>query len=487
MTTTAIDPAVRPRTTRLPLLQRFGYACGGLVDGTALHPLNIFLLFYLTNVCGLPGALAGIAIAIGLAVDAVVDPLIGSLSDHSRSRLGRRLPFMLAALVPVAIAFTLLFSLPSGLNQTGLFILLAGASIALRVSVSLFLLPHQALGAELTDDYAERSSIMTLRWALFMIGGVSGIGLGFGVFFTGPEGLMQRDQYTPFALTLSAIILVGGLIAARTAWVTRGREHVAVGPKPSGLVVFRDLGEVFRSKSFRALFFGTLLFFMGFGVNSVLGLHANTYFWGLNAQQTQWVTLALFGGLLIGAPTVGPILRRSEKRTILLVAMVLLLLAQAAPVALRLAGLLPLSGGSLAGFLIACTFLNGAMLAWAAIASAAIMPDAADEHELLFGSRKEGLYFAGIAFANKAASGFGTFIAGLVLQVVVMGPAPGHGEAAQALTANGATLIGLAYGPGAALLSAAALVTLATYRISKDRQADILTQLATRRAANPAL
>lgn len=226
--------AAAARAHRLPLRQKLGFAAGGLVDGTALHPLNIFLLFYLTSVAGMAPGLAGAAIAAGLVVDAVADPLIGSVSDHCRSRLGRRLPFMLGSLLPIALSLILLFSLPSSLAGVGLFAWVAFLSVALRVSVSLFLLPVTALGAELTDDYRERSTLMTLRWFFFMSGGIAGLLLGFGLFFAGPQGLMARGQYTPFAIALSLIIIGGGLVACWTALTTRGREHPPTAEAHSG-------------------------------------------------------------------------------------------------------------------------------------------------------------------------------------------------------------------------------------------------------------
>src|SRR3546814_20968112 len=82
--------------TRGPLGWRLklAYAGGQLVEGIANNSLSVFLLFYVTAVCGLPGALAGAALAAGMVVDAVMNPIIGSLTDGWRSRFGRRLPLM---------------------------------------------------------------------------------------------------------------------------------------------------------------------------------------------------------------------------------------------------------------------------------------------------------------------------------------------------------------------------------------------------------
>src|SRR6185437_11617958 len=97
------------------------YGSGSMVSDTMAFGLNTLLLFYLTIVCGLSGSAAGIALGLTLVVDSCIDPLVGSLSDNSRSRHGRRHPFMLAAAIPTALAFGLLFSIPAGLTGIGLF------------------------------------------------------------------------------------------------------------------------------------------------------------------------------------------------------------------------------------------------------------------------------------------------------------------------------------------------------------------------------
>src|SRR5258708_24128776 len=143
--------ATRDQSARLALPIKLGYAAGQFVDGIVNNALSVFLLFYVTAVCGLPGGLAGVALSLGIIVDAVMDPAIGAWSDGSRSRLGRRLPFMLAGLLPTAVTFVLMFKLATNLCQWVLFLLLALLSIILPISTSLFILPYHVVGAEHSD------------------------------------------------------------------------------------------------------------------------------------------------------------------------------------------------------------------------------------------------------------------------------------------------------------------------------------------------
>ncbi len=473
--------AVELRSIRLGLGQRLGYATGGLVDGTVLGTLNLFLLYYVTAVCGLSGSLAGAAIAAGLVIDAVADFMIGVWSDGARTRFGRRLPFMLPALPIIVLSLIGLFSAPTGLGSLGLFVWIAALSTCLRVSTSLFFLPHTALGAELSDDYSERSSIMALRWLFNMLAGVIAMVIGFGLYFGGSQGLLNRAGYTPFAATIAAVIVIGGLSSSRAAWGTRAREHNASSHGEGGNLL-AQIKEMAASLSFRTLFFGSLLFFIGFGASSSLMLHAYTYFWALTGPQVQSVTTGLMVGLLLGGPVGGKLLSSFEKRSVVVGGIGVMLILLAAPPLLRLAGALPLLSLRLTVLLTVTTVISGVATACTAIGLTSALADAADEHELSFGSRREGLYYAGWAFASKAASGLGTLIAGITLQAIGF---PSHlAENAVGklqLSEHTIALLGAAAGPGAALVSATGLIVLLRYRIDRRRHAAIIVELASRK------
>jgi GPH family glycoside/pentoside/hexuronide:cation symporter len=472
------------RLAPLPFGIKIGYSLGQVLDGIVSQSLSIFLFFYVTAVCGLPGGLAGIALATGLGVDAVMDPLIGSASDGLRSRLGRRLPFMLVGLPAVAILFVAIFTLPTGLSTTMLFLWVMVLSVLLRIAMSLFILPYQALGAELSDDYLERNSIMTWRWALGVLGTVVAVMLGFAVFFRGADGTLNRAGYTPFALTLAALFVIGGLVSLRTISTTLDRQHPAAASKGGlHLRVGRELREVFGNRSFRVLFVSALLFFSALGTHSTLGLHVNTFFWRFKPAQTQMVTLAIFIGLVLGAPLASPMIKRLEKRTVLLIGLVGLGVADTAPAALRLLGLFPFEGATLMWVLSGIVFVGGVLLAAAAIAFASMMADAADEHEHLFNARREGLYFAGWSFAGKAAAGVGALIAGMVVQLIHFPTdLAAKGGAAAVLPQSTIDALGFFYGPGAGLLYVGAIIATLRYKLDAKAHAAIMNDLRDRRA-----
>lgn len=473
------------RAERLPLGRKLGYASGQLVELVVSSMLNVFVLFYVTAVCGLPGWMAGLALGAGLVVDAIMEPMIGSLSDGWRSRFGRRVPFMVVGLIPILVCFNLIFALPSNFGEVALFLWLMLLSVSLRIALSFYTLPYQALGAELTDDYTERTSIATWRWGIGIMGTVAVIVLGYGVFLSGPDGMSRRADYLPLTLTLSLIILGSSLVAIKTGLATLDRQHETVAP--SKAIFSRLLGEVlevFRNQTFVVLFISSLLFNIGAGVSQALALHLGTFFWKLDAGAMQALALAAVLGLAAGAPVAAPLVQRLEKRTMLLAGKTGMFICSALPVTLSLMGLMTLTGGALTLFLAVVAFLGGASMGVSIISFLSIVADAADEHEHLFGTRREGLYFAGWSFASKSATGAGVLIAGMVLQAIHFPTNLAEkGLAADALPAETVRLLGIAGGPGAGMLSIVAISFILLYRLDKRKHTQIMEDLKGRRLA----
>jgi GPH family glycoside/pentoside/hexuronide:cation symporter len=476
-------PAPTPPRERLPLGLQLQYAGGAIVEGVAGTAVGTFLLFYLTSVAGLSGAQAGAALALGIIVDAVVDPAIGASSDDLRSRLGRRLPFMLVGLPVLAVAMALLMGLPAGWSKSATFACATGLSIATRVSLSLYAIPHQAVAAELTEDYTERSVLLAWRWAVQTLASVATVVVGFDLFFSGPGGVTRRAAYAPFGLTLAAMIVVGGLIGAAAVWFTRSRQHVPPPePRRGAFAILHDMAEVFRSRSFWALAGCGLLVLAGLGVQGSLGIHANTWFWRLAPSQLQILPLLTLAGIMAGTPMAVPLTRLLGKRILVVAGLIALCLLLLLPPLMRIAGLLPLEGMPLVAVLGASLAVVGAMVAVATVALGSMLADATDEHEYLFGSRREGLYFSAWLFAGKAANGLGVLVAGLLLQVVRF-PAhiPAGAVIAPLLPKATLTTFGLLYSIGPALLVLGSIACIAFYRLDATRHAEILAALHARR------
>ena len=402
-----VDRAVSPGAPRLVPSKRIKviYALGQVAQSGGFEAAIGFIFFYYTAVLGLSGSLVGAALAISLAFDAVVDPVIGSISDSVRSRLGRRLPVMIAAIPFVALSMGLLFSPPIHLGRTALFAWLTVTSIAVRSAISAFNVPYIALGAELADGYAERSSVVAYRTLVGIFSNVAVIAVAFTLFFSGPGGLLRREGYPGLGWAVALFMLVGMTLCC--AGIAR---HAASLPRPvatSGNLVTRlpgEMREIFANPSFRLLFASAVIFWVAVGANGALGSHAAIFVWKLPAALLQFTSYAVLLGALIGVPLVPLLQRRLEKKTVVNIGLGMIILSWLVLPVLRVTGAFTLTGPPVLGALCALAVVGGIGIGLAVIAYPSMMADAADEHELTFGSRREGLYFAGLGFAAKASS-----------------------------------------------------------------------------------
>ena len=473
---------LRRRPLGLSLLTLYG--SGAVADAVVQAALASLLFFYLTAVCGLSNSLTGVSLFVALVVDAVADPLVGSISDNSWTRWGRRHPFMLAGAVPVAIALGLLFSIPAGLSGLGLFAYVTVVSIGLRVSQSVIVLPYMALGAELSDDYAERTNIVAARALFTVVGTIACLVIGLQVFLGGPHGLFHRAAYAPFGWVIGGVAMAGMLLAAIGTLPALPRLH-RVAPKTGSLVgrLVRDIAELFGNRSFVILFLTVLLLFTGVGTAGTLGLHAMKFFWKLPQGAIQAVSLAAPLGLLIGVPFSVFVSNRFEKRWVVIASLAILTAYNAIMPVLKIAGLLP-DGRALWALLAGLALVAGAVTACAGIGFQSMMADAADEHESLFGTRREGLYFAGLNFAGKAATGLGALVAGVGLDVIGFPTnLAAKAEPTLAIAAPILTRLGLVIGPGVAVIYALATVIFLGYRLDRRAYAGIQETLEARRRA----
>jgi GPH family glycoside/pentoside/hexuronide:cation symporter len=472
------DASAAARRAPLGVRFKFLYGAGALVEGTTTAALTFFLLFYLTSVCGLSGTAAGTALLVGLLIDAFADPIIGLMSDSTRSRLGRRYPYLLFSIVPLAIGFALLFSIPSSLGGFGLLAYATLCAMAVRIGQSFFNLPYVAVGAEVSDDYHERSSIVAYRISFSMLGTFAAISLGLSWFLAGPSGLLDRAAYVPFAWTLAAIVVVGGLAAA---FATRGvadRMHPPTpleGPLVAGF--FRELRDVFRNRSFVLLFIAVLAFFVAQGMAGALAIHLNSYFWKLSAEGVQLILIGATLGPFIGAPLAAVLSRRIEKKSLVIGSFAIFILAQLWPPIAGIAGWMP-TGSLRTGILFANAVTGGVALIGAAIGAQSMMADAADEHEHRFGVRREGLFFSGLSLAGKAAVGLGGFLAGTALDLIAFPSATAaKGQLSGAVLRD----LGLIAGPLPALITLIAPLVLLGYGLTRKRHAEILAEIERRR------
>ena len=470
---------------------KVSYGVGQAAEGIKNAAFNVFVFFYYTQVLGLPTVYTGIAIGIALAVDSITDPLIGSLSDNWQGKHGRRHPFIYASILPLGLAFVGLFN-PPELGEFSLFLWLTVFSVATRAMMTLYYVPHVSLGAELTDDFNERTEVVAFRYFFSYVGGILTYGIGFLYYF--PDTQFNAEAYGPFGITLSLLMMASVLL---TAIGTRGRIPHLPASRASDdkispwSVLKKTLSEIRSSltnQSFRWLFSGVLIVFAMVGVDNALNLHMNTYFWELQGQGNLYFFAATPVGALLGTAFASTFTRWFDKKPSVIIGTLCWALCQVIPVVLRLLGWFPENGtDELLVTLIVIKFVQGFGAVQALIAFNSMVADVVDEHELITGLRQEGIFFSSVSFSNKMTSGIGTVAAGFALALIDW-PTGADVQTAADIGAETIAWLGLIYGP---IVSGFALVCVycySKYGLNRQRHADIVAELAVLRTerAQPA-
>ena len=158
---------------KIKLSTRLIYGTGDFYGGASVTIISMLFLFFLTDVVGMRAIYAGFVIFIGRMIDAVTDPLMGNISDRTRSRWGRRSPYFLFFAVPVGISFSLLWMKVGFDSQLLTFIYYAAAYSLFSIVFTAVMVPYAALAPELTTDYNERTTLISTRMAFSIIGALS--------------------------------------------------------------------------------------------------------------------------------------------------------------------------------------------------------------------------------------------------------------------------------------------------------------------------
>jgi Na+/melibiose symporter-like transporter len=469
---------------KIALGSKLAFGVGQMAEGLKNFSFNAFVLFYYSQVLDVPASLCGLMLFIALAFDAVTDPLAGSLSDHWKSKRGRRHPFMYASALPLGLAFWGLFA-PPDLSTAGLAGWLLVFSVLTRGAMTLYHVPHLALGAELTENFEERTSIVAFRQAFGYVGALTSAAIGFGYYFSDSMGGRTNSAtYPDFAVIISVLMIVTIWLSA---WGTR--KEIPFLPKASvhasGNVVGRllhDLGAAFENSSFRWLFAGVLIVFVMVGVNIALDIYINQYFWELLSSQFLLLSAAPLIGMIIGTPFVRPLHHHFDKRAGLVLGTAGWATLQIIPIALRLLGWFPENGSAvLFPTLMAFKFLQGMIVQQALVSFGSMMADVADEHELASGRRTEGIFFGAVAFSGKMSSGLGTFLAGVGLDLIAF-PRGAHIVSAADVAPQTILELGILVGPVVAGFGVVSVWCYTHYHLNRERHAEIISDLQKARA-----
>ena len=466
---------------------KVSYASGTLAFSVKDLAFSTFVLIYYTGVVGVPGTTAGAIIAISLAWDAISDPLVGSISDNLRTRWGRRHPLMAISGIPLGICLWCLFNVPTGLTQQGVFWWMLISCLALRTFQTLYTVPYLALGAELSTDYGERSSLAGLRTSLGWLSGILLAVYTWGYLFIGTEeldGRLIRENYERFGAA-GAVLIIG--FTTFCTWTTaRYIPHLPQGAGETTALDLKTLGQdilrALGNRNFRTLFFVLLTLGIGTGLNGALGTHVATYYWELTTDQLSFNSLFALAPILIMMVAMQSLNARFEKQQILRLCLLGLMLNSLWLVPGRLLGLLPGNGSDvLFGLILLQGAVAVALIIWLQTVGSSIIADIADEQELATNARQEGVFFAAQGFSFKFVTGIGLLLGGTTIELVGIPANAAPGSLAPDVLFN----LGIVMGPIMALLLLIPYLIARQIRTSKAEHARIRTLLDARANSQP--
>jgi len=403
------------------LAAKLMYGFGTVAYGVKDNGFNYLLLLFYNQVLGLPARLVGLAIMIALVVDGFVDPLIGHLSDHLHSRLGRRHPFMYASALPVALVYYLLWNPPATPDHGVLFAYLLITAIIVRMLIACYEIPSAALISEMTQDYDQRTSLVAYRFFFGVLGAVFIGVLAFAVYLqpskTESVGMLNRAGYHGYSIAAAFVMFAAIIIS--TAGTHRFIPYLRAAPAKRTFNFSAEVKEVRAALANRGLLamLGTGCFgSMAAGIVATLSIYFATYFWRLSPDQLSLISLSSLVSAVFALLLARVLSQRFDKKPAALATAIAALLLAPISTALRLLHFFPDNASpALFPLILGITVIHTTLSLLSATLLTSMLADTIEENEIRNRQRSDGLYFAAAFFVQKCVSGLGIFASGVVL------------------------------------------------------------------------
>jgi Na+/melibiose symporter-like transporter len=471
-----------PREAPLGFSTKLNQGIGAIPDTVKNWVFNTFILLFYNQILGVEAFHISLVLAVAIVFDAVTDPLVASYSDNLQSRWGRRHPLMMFASLPLGIGIFAIFVPPVELSQAQLLGWLLMFVILTRGLMTLFFVPWAAIAAELSDDYHERTSVMSYRYAVGWIIGVSFPFFIYSFVMTGsaeyPVGQLNPAGYPVMALCAGLLLSLGAMATTlltmkEIPFLRQHKTETEFGFRGTVSQLFLAL----QNRQFALIFVIMIMIGALAGVTANINIYMTTFFWGLNTEDLRWFVLSALGAVL-AFPLVAFIQRKWDKKEILLLCAYVSLFDGIALVLLRFADLLPDNGDPLLLALLVGAGIFGAGIAVVqGIISSSLLADVLDDHELRTGMRQEGMFYAAISFSGKAVSSVGIVMGGMIISAIQFPANMAPSEVPEALIFK----LGLVVGVVVPLLYLVPISLIHRYRITREVHAEIQRALEERR------
>ncbi|TVP61581.1 MAG: MFS transporter [Leptolyngbya sp. LCM1.Bin17] len=393
----------QPKT--FSLLGKLAFGAGDIGPGMTANLLAFSFLIFLTTAAGLSPVAAGSVLAIGRIWDAINDPFIGYMSDRTRTRWGRRYPWMVLGALPFGLSFFLMWVVPAWDSEMARFAYYVVISLLFQVFYTVINLPYATLTAELTKDYDERTELTAFRLASSLFGAISALALGL-VITQIIDDLQQQYWILGAVVSILAVIpLLLCVVGTYPYAVQRGALQPATTDDQTDLNLFQQIKIVFSNRAF--LFVVGLYLFAWLALQmtaSIIPFYA-TFWMGLDSYFL--AALLVQGTAIFMMYFVNRLSRRLGKQEIFYIGIGTWVIAQIA--------LFFIQPGQVAALYLLCVVVSFGV-ATAYVVPWAMLPDVIELDELQTGQRREGVFYAFMTLLQKVGLGLGLFLVSLALQ-----------------------------------------------------------------------
>lgn len=382
---------------KLQIKEKVGYAFGDFAANIVFQTVMIFLMYYYTDIFGIPVAAVGTLFLISRIWDAINDPMMGAISDRTKSKYGRFRPWIKWTAFPFGIMAVLMFTTPD-FSVTGKIIYAYVTYILMMMIYTANNIPYGALSAVMTSDPIERTSLNSYRFVFGQSAGLMVQGLTLPLIAL----LGAGDKQLGYQLTMGLFAAIAVILFYVTFYNTKERIEP---PKEQSTPLKEDLKDLIHNRPWIILFLMGLVTFIFLSMRIAVGLYYFQYYVG---DQSLFSMFAVLGtlGLIIGIPLSKPLTKKFGKRNTYIMSNALSGIAV-------LALFIPSPDQWKWAYAISALvgFFNGpgVPILWAMYA------DTADYAEWKFGRRATGIVFSAATFGQKFGWGIGGAITGWLL------------------------------------------------------------------------
>lgn len=412
-----------------PTKDMIGYSTGEVANSLVANGIFGFAMIYYTDALGLSPTWAGWAMSIAVLWDAISDPLMGHISDNTRSRFGRRHQYMLFGGLAMVVSFFFIWMVPSVFksNEISLFWYLVMMNIIFRTAYTVFIVPMTALGFEMCQDYTGRTKLQGIKAVTNMIANLCGPALAWYLFFKekGDTAIAENYVRMGMAFSIGTLLSVLFLVFITRKYIVDSRQMKITGTGAKDF--FKDIAEIIKDRYPRWVFAFTMLVLLGIGLVASLQMYLYEHFMKLDGLQKAITHGGTMVGMMFGALFASKVAHRMDKKGAVYVGVAIsvssgvIVSALFLPELVKPGQILTLAGFNIpiamvlfAFFNSAYWFGNGVMLPVAT----SMIADVSELNEIKTGINKDGAYAAMYSFSMKFATSIALLTTGYCLALV---------------------------------------------------------------------